>query len=943
MGKSSLSLRFITALLNVFWRALFPLNIFLFLSAVFLGAFYILIASGEFFNIPNSITERVKKEVDKYGIEVDFSSAGISLNGTVKIEELKMRFSGTPQSFFVANKLILNFSPWAVISGNLEFKSASIFDGSLSQTSDISSDSPVIRNINISLCKQGKWWFFKPSNLRVGRLILHTDGFVSDSFDLSEITEDLCIPKSESQKEDAIGISTFNVTELSKKMDFYLGELEKIVGIFDSFENPSVDLHFRFFGGGSNSATLNFSSGETTFETDILEAKISNFVLKLSYNSEYLDNEKVVAELFVEKFSGKDLPSIENLSARAFFVPDYQTPSFENVNFAAATISFKGFSIDNVSFIKTVLDEKNWGENWFLFAEFGINKIDGELNYNPNGISKFNFNANINPREILKIEELEDIEELKQLAFDNGISIDGLVTFDSLNKAIVADAYFSTHDCIIMNIPVDSATGNIFYSSEKSYLFAENLDVRAKLGWAIKGAMFQDLKNYDYKIYVNGCLRPSDIAHFMEPWWTKIVCGFHFKNPTENFPYADVSVEGRWGAPEYIWCYGNAGGKDAQYSGADFTSFDLKIWVNPTRITLYDISVACQDRKGKCSVEWLYGADGITTYERQKLYLESGLSSAELSALGGKDASDVLDVVRFENPPNLILNAEFRNPENNPQNLPDAIFAQAESTGVTHVECAELENLKFTALSDTINTQILNAKFDFCGGNAEGSLKLKRKEKGMEFFGEVSANKMNQKRFTDFLISLGGDKKTEIENNSSKQKETFGGESGLVDVAASLSGNSEEFEMINGSGYASLVNKDLINLHIFGALSRAFSSLKLPLGSFDIDYANGAFAISEGEVRFSHLELGGPVMLINGSAEYNFLKDNLVAVLSSKPFGAMTNPLIANLTSLINPITDTITIKLNGKFEDPDVSISINPINILQGREKILDKIRDSL
>ena len=164
----------------------------------------------------------------------------------------------------------------------------------MSQTSDISSDSPVIRNINISLCKQGKWWFFKPSNLRVGRLILHTDGFVSDSFDLSEITEDLCIPQGEPQKENAIGISTFSVTELSEKMDFYLGELEKIAGVFDSFENPSVDLHFRFFGGGSNSATLNFSSGETTFETDILEAKISNFVLKLSYNSEYLDNEKVV-------------------------------------------------------------------------------------------------------------------------------------------------------------------------------------------------------------------------------------------------------------------------------------------------------------------------------------------------------------------------------------------------------------------------------------------------------------------------------------------------------------------------------------------------------------------------------------------------------------------------------------------------------------------------
>ena len=119
--------------------------------------------------------------------------------------------------------------------------------------------------------------------------------------------------------------------------------------------------------------------------------------------------------------------------------------------------------------------------------------------------------------------------------------------------------------------------------------------------------------------------------------------------------------------------------------------------------------------------------------------------------------------------------------------------------------------------------------------------------------------------------------------------------------------------------------------------------MKLPIGSFDIDYANGSFTISDGEVKFSRLELGGPVMKINGVAEYNFIKDDISAALSARPFGGLTTPLISNIASLINPIANTITIKVKGTLENPDIGVSINPINMLQGREKILDNMEESL
>ena len=67
------------------------------------------------------------------------------------------------------------------------------------------------------------------------------------------------------------------------------------------------------------------------------------------------------------------------------------------------------------------------------------------------------------------------------------------------------------------------------------------------------------------------------------------------------------------------------------------------------------------------------------------------------------------------------------------------------------------------------------------------------------------------------------------------------------------------------------------------------------------------------------------------------------AALSARPFGGLTTPLISNIASLINPIANTITIKVKGTLENPDIGVSINPINMLQGREKILDNMEESL
>ena len=139
---------------------------------------------------------------------------------------------------------------------------------------------------------------------------------------------------------------------------------------------------------------------------------------------------------------------------------------------------------------------------------------------------------------------------------------------------------------------------------------------------------------------------------------------------------------------------------------------------------------------------------------------------------------------------------------------------------------------------------------------------------------------------------------------------------------------------MSGSGFVVLSNRDLLELNVFGFLSRALSALKLPFGSFDITQFYGPFKIGEGNVSFPRLSMEGPVMRIRGFASYDFLEDNLQANLTAIPFAGISTPIISSIVKVINPLTSVATIKLRGKLSDPEMGVSINPMNIFDREKK---------
>ncbi len=941
MLKNKTGLRVATFILNAFWRSLRALNLFLFFL-LFLQCFIaILFWSNLKISLPKKGVDFLRDEIASMGVEANFSNVTVDIKGNFSIDSLRLRFNGTPKDFLSAKKITVSFWLPKLFRGDFTPLSIRVLDANLASTFSGVDGQSALSSLYADIRSEGSWWHIDALSTRVGKLRITASGYVNSNFNPDSFFEET-FDSLEQKETKSKSTSDFS----AKKWDSIFENYPKLKSIIDQFADPMIGATFSLYGGTEDSVVLTFVSSGTSVAIKNEIANIENIRLKFSHKN-LAGKSSSEATLLAKNFSFKGYDaSFKNISAHSDVAIAKDSIALKNLDVSIKRIFFDGSEIGNVRIAKDFLSNDAWDGEWRFFVARDICRIGGAAELSKNFDVAFGIEGRVDAHQILSRKELVEIPELKQFSFPYGIYIDVTGNFFAKDKRANLVADVEAQNCVVMNIPVKSLHGDVFFDSQTSLLEAKNLRVKTGEGWSVNGEYIQNFATNGYFVRVLGNLRPMAIAHFMEPWWTRVMKDFNFVGDN-NFPRADVLVEGTWGAPENIWCFASASGANAEYHGANFTGFSLNVLVNPQRISLYDVLITSPSGRAKASIDWLYGKDGLTTFNEQKIYMHSSLSSNEIIALGGDDAKEVLDVVRFENPPNLLFNASMRNPSNNPDKLPDVFNASVNSNGITRIEMAALENFAFTARSNVTHTEVDDISAKFCGGVVIGKVNLERKNKSMDFDANLDADKMNQKLFTEFLMSLGGEQKKENsdkENEEKKKKSLVdGGENGEVTMSIALKGNTSEFEKCAGKGVASLENKDLVKLNLLGMLSRALAALRLPLGAFDVTYAKSSFEISDGIVKFPELELGGPVMKIQGAANYNFIKDYLESSLSVAPFGGLKAPVVSQVVSIITPLTNVVQVNLEGELADPKIGVSVTPSNIIRSEEGVVEKIRDEL
>ncbi len=890
--------------------------------------------------LPSFVAESISESLESEGVSVGFSSIHFGVDFSVILNDVHLRAHGTPSDFFKADKVKLGVNPIALLCSRNPIRYASIEGAEALHI--FGYNKPVIKNINLMLSVDRDNYNLRLFKFRVHNLEFSASGKIEPDFSVKDIEGvfDLISEKFSSKKSEKRSVA-FSFAEIMKQYDVVLEHIIAAKPYFEMFATPSVNLSFELLQGGRNFINLDLITPESKLVIENKECSFRNLNVKFCYDA-VNEQEKFSTQAKVAEIQTPYKLSISNIEAKAGFNSDGKDVVLNDVDFSARQIKFDEAVLENVFLYKKLLSSASFKDGWRFFISRDKTSFGGTISLSDDNVIKSVFSGNIELDPIFALKEFSDIPEFKDFSFPHGIGLTGSATYKIGDTFPEVEARIELSDSVIMRIDIDSLIADV--SMKDGILYCRDIKARSKEGWGASGNYIQNFKNYAYDIEVKGNLRPMVIAHFMEDWWTKVMGSFSFVDD-KKMPYTDVRVEGAWGAPENIWCYGSVSGQDVLYNGAKFDDFSLLVWVNPTRITLYDIAILTGSgaRSGKCFIEWLYdGDEGLDSYDKQRLVLLSNLNSAELIALGGDDAKEVLDVVKFENPPMLTLSALMFNPDNNPKKLNDIFNARIHALGKVSVEMIHLENATFSARSDKIDTDIFDAIFSFCGGDASGNVHLTRVDKTVLVDGNAVASKMNQGKFFEFLSSLGSSDSSKKEE-SSKEDMLGGASNGEVGATISLKGDVKNMARAQGKGEVNIDSKDFLKLNLFGAISKAFSSIGVPIGSFDIGKVTAKYELANGELKLSPVEMSGPALRIVGAAAYVLETDAIRGELKAYPFDKVDNQFISAVNTIVNPIMDTMRVTVGGTFEKPEFSAKISPIDVIRSEKNTIERIDKSL
>ncbi len=925
---------------GIFWRLLKIVNVFLAVSATFLSIGLYCSAFDKKISVPDFIVKLMAGVLNENGVDVKFTSVHLGLDFSIVLSDVHLRAHGTPNDFFRANQVNVGVDIFRLFCGKVPVRYISVAGGEATQAYE--KKPPVIRNIdlmlNVGLENYGLDFF----RFRIHNFDFSATGKIEEGFSIKDIENLMAILSAKfsgGKVPKQVQKPTF--AEIIRQYDDALSGLSIAKNYFEMFSSASVDFSFGLLKGGinfinfdliSSGAKLTFSGNECNFDN-------LNLVLRYANTN---TRERVFTTLKVDELKSPSVKmSVRNVNVRSGIHINSKDIALYDIDFSAKQIEYDGTSIDNVLVSKKLLSSTSFKEDWHFFIFDENTRLSGDVSVNGDDIVDCRVDGSIALEPLFARKELSDIPELKDFNFPHGINLSADIKYEIGADYPVVDARIDVSDSIIMRLDIDSLSADV--SLKDGVLNCTNIKAQSKEGWGAKGSYIQNFKNNAYDIEVVGNLRPMAIAHFMEPWWSKIMGSFSFAD-NKQMPFADVRVEGVWGAPENIWCFGFVDGENALYNGSKFDAFSLYIWVNPTRISLYDIAISTGygARKGRCFIEWLYDGDqGLDSFDKQRLFLKSNLNDIELVSLGGEDAKEIFDVVKFENPPELVLSALMYNSSNNPKNKRDIFNAEIRSVGKVSVEMIHLENAHFFARSDKINTEIYDAQFSFCDGVAMGQVDLVKQGNTMLADGSAQASKMNQGRFFKFLSSLGSAEESSTGNSTEKM---LGGDSdGEVSASLSLKGDVKNMSQAEGKGEVLINSEDFLKLNLFGEISKAFDSLGVPVGSFKINKVQTDFELSRGELKLSPVEMSGPALRIIGAVVYVLSNDSVRGEIKAYPFDKVENKIISAVNTLVNPIMDTVRVIVSGTLSEPEFSAKISPADVIRSEKNVIERIDKSL
>lgn len=431
-----------------------------------------------------------------------------------------------------------------------------------------------------------------------------------------------------------------------------------------------------------------------------------------------------------------------------------------------------------------------------------------------------------------------------------------------------------------------------------------------------RGSYWMDFASSDYRMLLEGRLRPVEISGWFKGDWWPAFWNRYFSFPAAP-PTASVDIQGRWRDGNLSNNFIAARVDRATVWGGEFEHVDAMVFVRPGFVHGWAIDATRDGGRQRVSGSFKRTATpGVRDGSRFEFDLAGNPEPGLVSRMLEGRVNDIIAMVALTRPPDMhawgvldgsATNYRFTGRTPAPLHFLNFPLDQASVAGSVEGTTVKLDQIEFAAAGGTGRMRATvsgspgdrHLGFDLFVNDA----KLSRAIHAYEEYDTLNAGRAY------------------VASPDSKFVRKAGGS--RLDFSLSAQGTPGSLVSFTGSGNAALTGAELGEVHLFGLLSQVLSGLTLSFSSLKLDAVRTSFQLKEGAAYFPDIKVTGPSAVIDGRGRYSYVTNALDFNAKFKPYDQPGSLLAAAVGLVMNPLTSILELRLTGPLGDPKWSVDI--------------------
>lgn len=856
----------------------------------------IYIAAARELPVPDFVLRRAEAELAKASLSVTFGRAHFDPTGKLLFEEVQFRSRHFEEPLLTCRLLYLRRDFWSVLAGRpipdeIRLEGATLqLPAMLSPSGTVE---PLIRDVSVALRHVDRTWQVDQFNGRVGALVLTAQG---------EWAPPPRVPGEATLTPDEL---TARFLQVSRKLAVQLHRLE-------AFSQPALAIQLETTPGVGNTAHLLFTAASADRPwgqplelgplaatgtvrlggTESRPLRLHAAVGRARYRETY-DVEQVRAilsfDLQPDTFSLRPREAL--VAAGTVIAPDLTVlgPAFRaelgqwpEVT-ATATLSVSGE---------------------FLAAEVETQLADQSARVRAEGrVSHELINrvlSRITPRAAPYFVFGDPVTFRAEATLDPGWR------FARLSSRVDAGRIDSR------GVKLTAARGRIDIVGTD--FLAQ--DARVELdGNFARGSYWMDFATTDYRMLLDGQLRPADInGWFNGDWW------LNFWNARFAFPAApptaEIDLSGRWRDPTRTAYFGSSDVPGAKVWLGEFEQTHAVVFVRPNFAHGLALSATRAGGAERVTGTFKRFAGPVPTdLGRFEFDFDGNIAPAVVGRMLEGKADDILASLRFTTPPRVHALGTIG---------PDTHYTFTGSTaGGLHYYGFPVDSAQVTGAVTGNNVRLDRIDFTAAGGTGQGKAEVygetDQRRVGFDLYLNGADLARSIRAVEEYQANLTGEKPVPVADSKFMKR----AEGGRLDVGLSATGRPGELATFSGNGNAALTGTELGEIHLFGLLSQVLSGLSLNFSSLKLDAAHTSFRLENSRLYFPDLKITGRNAVIDARGNFSLESKALDFTARLKPYEDNRNLITGVIGLVINPLTSILELQLTGPISKPNWSIIV--------------------